>query len=179
MKLRARLIIKNYELESRRILLGYTQKEFADILGISVGLYSDLELIKKKPNEELAHMIALELETSVDILFPEGYKTLVEVFKKKYNSIQDYTPPLLQTSDHFLLIEQTDTKVTLNKIMSILTDKEKNIVELRNGINDKIPRTLEEIGKSLGVTRERVRQMEERAYEKMAKYKKKLNIEVV
>jgi RNA polymerase primary sigma factor len=44
-----------------------------------------------------------------------------------------------------------------------LPDRERQVVELRYGLDGEKPRTLEQVGKSLGVTRERVRQLEARA----------------
>jgi RNA polymerase primary sigma factor len=44
-----------------------------------------------------------------------------------------------------------------------LPDRERRVVELRYGLDGERPRTLEQVGKSLGVTRERVRQLEARA----------------
>jgi RNA polymerase sigma factor (sigma-70 family) len=41
-----------------------------------------------------------------------------------------------------------------------LTDRERQVVVLRYGLTDSEPKTLEEIGRRLGLTRERVRQIE-------------------
>ncbi len=44
-----------------------------------------------------------------------------------------------------------------------LPERERQVVELRYGLDGEKPRTLEQVGKTLGVTRERVRQLEARA----------------
>jgi RNA polymerase primary sigma factor len=51
--------------------------------------------------------------------------------------------------------------------MKILTDREQMVIKLRFGLDDGIPRSLEEIGRILGVTRERIRQVEEKALNKL------------
>jgi RNA polymerase primary sigma factor len=55
----------------------------------------------------------------------------------------------------------------LIKILASLTSRERQIITLRFGFEDDHDRTLEEIGKDLHVTRERVRQIEERALRKL------------
>ncbi len=48
-----------------------------------------------------------------------------------------------------------------------LTDREKEVVRLRFGLDDGRPRTLEEVGKQFGVTRERIRQIESKTLAKL------------
>ena len=50
-----------------------------------------------------------------------------------------------------------------------LTERERGILYLRFGMNDGTPRTLEEVGKHFGVTRERIRQIESKALKKLKK----------
>ncbi|MBK7552843.1 MAG: sigma-70 family RNA polymerase sigma factor [Syntrophaceae bacterium] len=60
----------------------------------------------------------------------------------------------------------------LTEILHELTPREQEILSLRFGLADDEPRTLEEIGKKFGLTRERVRQIENRALEKIRKLEK-------
>ncbi|HVZ80931.1 MAG TPA: sigma-70 family RNA polymerase sigma factor [bacterium] len=55
----------------------------------------------------------------------------------------------------------------LMKLIQTLTDKEQKVILMRFGFNEDEPRTLEETGLSLGVTRERIRQIEEKALQKI------------
>jgi len=55
----------------------------------------------------------------------------------------------------------------LLKSMDILTEREQMILKLRFGFDDGRPRTLEEVGKVYNVTRERIRQIEEKALRKL------------
>jgi RNA polymerase primary sigma factor len=57
-------------------------------------------------------------------------------------------------------------------ILKDLTYKERKIIEMRTGLIDGINHTLEEVGKEFGVTRERIRQIEAKAYEKIRQYEK-------
>jgi RNA polymerase primary sigma factor len=45
-------------------------------------------------------------------------------------------------------------------VLDALPERERHVIELRYGLNDQRPRTLEEVGRAFGVTRERVRQIE-------------------
>ena len=51
-------------------------------------------------------------------------------------------------------------KDDLNKVLDSLPHRERKILELRYGLNGEHPRTLEQIGRRFGVTRERIRQIE-------------------
>lgn len=60
----------------------------------------------------------------------------------------------------------------LEDVLSELTPKERKILEMRNGLTDGINHTLEEVGKVFGVTRERIRQIEAKAHEKIRQHLK-------
>jgi RNA polymerase primary sigma factor len=56
---------------------------------------------------------------------------------------------------------------TLGDVLKNLSQREITIIQLRYGLNGEGPRTLEETGKFLGITRERVRQIQEKAIQKL------------
>tara|TARA_Y100001960_G_scaffold327236_1_gene413172 strand:- start:6840 stop:8366 length:1527 start_codon:yes stop_codon:yes gene_type:complete len=58
---------------------------------------------------------------------------------------------------------QSSMRSHIDTVLSQLNDRERKVLELRFGITDGKPRTLEEIGKDLSLTRERIRQIERKA----------------
>jgi RNA polymerase primary sigma factor len=67
-------------------------------------------------------------------------------------------------------VELTDQRLLreeIRKVLNQLTIRERQVIELRFGLLDDHDHTLEEVGKKLKVTRERVRQIEERAIRKL------------
>ena len=58
-------------------------------------------------------------------------------------------------------------KDDLAEIIKMLSDRERDVIKFRFGLNDGKPKTLEEIGQIFGVTRERIRQIELKALRKL------------
>jgi len=58
-------------------------------------------------------------------------------------------------------------KTELEDVLETLTDREENVLRLRFGLDDGRQRTLEDVGKVFGVTRERIRQIEAKALRKL------------
>ena len=60
----------------------------------------------------------------------------------------------------------------INEILDDLSPKERKILEMRHGLENGVMRTLEEVGREFGVTRERIRQIEAKALEKIRQHEK-------
>jgi len=68
-------------------------------------------------------------------------------------------------------------KCKIDEILSSLTKKEKEVIEMRFGLIDGVSRTLEEVGNMFDVTRERVRQIEQKAVRKLRHKNRKKKLE--
>ena len=65
----------------------------------------------------------------------------------------------------------------VKEILNDLSEKERRILEMRHGLNDGVTHTLEEVGQKFGVTRERIRQIEAKAHEKIRQHDKSKRLE--
>ena len=70
-------------------------------------------------------------------------------------------------SFEFSSIKQTDDSFSMEKLFDTLTEREKKVISLYFGFDQNKDLTLEEIGKELGLTKERIRQIKECALKKM------------
>ena len=81
-------------------------------------------------------------------------------------SLEDYIP-----DENYLSPENKTKNIMLklhiNKILKDLTPKEQKIIINRFGINGEIPKTLEQLGKEMGFSKERIRQIESIALRKL------------
>lgn len=92
--------------------------------------------------------------TSLNILIGEDEETELEEFIPSDSSVED-------------VVEQTFLRESLENVLSTLTPREEKILRLRFGFDDGIERTLEDVGKMFNVTRERIRQIENKALRKL------------
>ena len=67
-------------------------------------------------------------------------------------------------------VSETMRKEEIRDLLATLTYRERTVIELRFGLIDDHPRTLEEVGQEFGVTRERIRQIEAKTLAKLNSY---------
>jgi RNA polymerase primary sigma factor len=108
--------------------------------------------MKMAPEEVKVLRTASRLPVSLDDPLDEGYGE---------NTLEDFlsdtkAPNPAQTVDHHLLKER------LTEVLRCLAPRDREVIEYRFGLRDGHPRTLDEVAQILGVTRERVRQIEAR-----------------
>ena len=65
-------------------------------------------------------------------------------------------------------VEQRSLRETLEKLLGELTSREQEVLKARYGFEDDVEKTLEEVGQTFGVTRERIRQIESKALRKLS-----------
>jgi RNA polymerase primary sigma factor len=92
-----------------------------------------------------------------------------EIGSKDGNSLKD----VLEDTAVISPIEATALKrrkENINFLLSILTNQERSVIQLRFGLEDGEPLTLETIGNMFGLTRERIRQIEGSALKKLRRF---------
>lgn len=110
----------------------------------------EIALMLDKPIENVKHMLGLnERVTSVDVpLARDADKSLLDAIPDENNL------------DPLVLLQDDDVRDNLEQWLSQLTDKQREVVERRFGLHGYDVSTLEEVGNEIGVTRERVRQIQ-------------------
>ena len=76
--------------------------------------------------------------------------------------IEDQSAPAPSDAASYQLLKEQ-----INDVLHTLTDRERRVLQLRFGLEDGRSRTLEEVGREFGVTRERIRQIEAKALRKL------------
>lgn len=147
---------------------------------IPVHMFEDISKVKKAENEliqilhrrpsdnEIARQLCMTEDvvknirsymadtTSLDIQVGDEDDTTIGSF------VEDTT--MVSPNEAF---EQEELRAALSKVLKTLDDREAEVISMRFGLNGFPPMTLEAIGKKFGVTRERIRQIENKAMKKM------------
>jgi RNA polymerase primary sigma factor len=105
------------------------------------------------PVSKVKEIVKLSQETtSLDTIVDDGNLTrLADLIKDE------------SLAEPFELVFSMTLQDTIGEILSYLSEREMKIIQLRFGLTGEGPLTLEETGKLLGITRERVRQIQEKA----------------
>ena len=111
----------------------------------------------EKPVGEVKRMLGLnERVSSVDVsLGPDSDKTLLD-------TLTDDRP-----TDPCELLQDDDLSQSIDQWLSDLTDKQREVVVRRFGLRGHESSTLEEVGQEIGLTRERVRQIQVEALKRL------------
>ena len=117
----------------------------------------DVAELLDRPLESVKRMFGLNERTaSVDApIGRESERPLLDTLADEHNL------------DPSLLIQNDDVKEHIDSWLQQLTEKQRAVVELRFGLHDKDAATLEDVGAQLGVTRERVRQIQIEALKRL------------
>ncbi len=136
-----------------------TGRELQQSLGRDVTPKEIAEKLGDKTEEEVKNILNY-LQSPVSLETPvgdDGENSLGDM-------VEDRTEPTPEEAMN-ALVQQEEVK----ELLETLSDRERQVIRLRYGLDEEKPHTLEEIGEILGVTRERVRQIEARALEKLRK----------
>ena len=128
-------------------------------------------VLQREPSlEELAEACDMELEKVIDILKRDKNVVSLDTPIKddEDSSLVEFIPSDANFGDVVMHeIEQINLKEKINEVLEELSEQEQKVLRLRFGLDDDIPKTLEEIGRIFGVTRERIRQIEAKAIRKL------------
>ena len=126
------------------------------------------ELGRKPTYEELAYCMGITLEKLMMIKrISQKTKSLEDpVGEEDDSSYGDFVPDNENLNPEEYTANES-LKRELNNLLNNLSDREERVIKLRFGLIDGRTKTLEEVGKEFGVTRERIRQIEAKALRKL------------
>jgi RNA polymerase primary sigma factor len=140
------------------------------------------QLIQELGRDPLAEEIAAEMGIDVDKvrhiqkISQEVLSIETPIGDEDDSTLSDFIP-----DEHNATPSQLTARAMLRdlikEIMIDLTEREQQILKMRFGLEDGISHTLEEVGKAFGVTRERIRQIEAKALEKIREHSKAAALE--
>ncbi len=111
----------------------------------------------KMPVEKVKKIFKISLEpVSLETPIGEEDESHLGDFVEDKNAISP-----VESASYVMLKEQ------ISDVLSTLTEREDKVIKYRFGLIDGCPRTLEEVGRIFGVTRERIRQIEAKALRKL------------
>ncbi len=149
---------------------------------IPVHLHQRINFIKRK-KQELSNELQREpsLDELAEVCDMEPDK-IIEILKRDKNVVSLDTP-IKEDEDSSLVefipsdanlddvviheVEQKNLREKIDELLTGLNEQEQKVLRMRFGLDDDDPKTLEEIGKVFGVTRERIRQIEAKAIRKL------------
>lgn len=117
----------------------------------------DIAAVLDKPVEDVKRLLSLnERVTSVDVpLGRDADKSVLDAIPDENNT------------DPSELLQDSDVRLNISAWLSKLSDKQREVVERRFGLHGHDVSTLEDVGNQIGVTRERVRQIQIEALKRM------------
>jgi len=143
----------------------YIMEEVMRVKRMTRQLYQ--ELGREPTSENISERLGMTPERVNELIWAEKVFSLdAPLSEEEENTLGDILEDTrergpMELTDQHLLREE------IRKVLGQLTLRERQVIELRFGLIDDHDHTLEEVGKKLKVTRERVRQIEERAIRKL------------
>lgn len=136
-------------------------------------------LLRRPTKEEIANYLGITKEKVIEIINSDREVISLEGFKIGEDELS--VIETLENPEGTLIEDEVVDKLFFNSVMQevseVLSEKELHIVLEHNGIGMEEPMVLEKIGKELGLTKERVRQIEHEAYGKIRQRLHNMGIE--
>lgn len=126
------------------------------------------ELSREPSPEEVAERMQIPVEKvqSIQKIAQEPISLEQPVGEEEDSSLGDFVADQ-NALDPYEYTAKAKLREELDAVLAMLTDREERVLRLRFGLADGRIRTLEEVGKEFGVTRERIRQIESKALRKL------------
>lgn len=176
---------RNILIERNLRLVAHVAKKYSstnidqdDLISIgTIGLIKGINSFNMDKNIRLATYVARCIENEILMFLRTSKKVKAEVYLNepigKDKDDNEITLLEILENDDRSIEEEIDlklkTKKLFEKMKEVLKEREKNILELRFGLNGRAPKTQNEIAKMLGISRSYVSRIETKAINKLSK----------
>ena len=160
-------ITRSLEDQSRTIRLPANMAEL--LVKIKKATNTLIQELNRNPNDkEIANYLNIDIDKVQTVLDISQAVTSLDtpIDDDGETCMSDLIPDNNSNSPLDNLIKEANTKI-LNDVFDTIPEREADILRMRFGINVEKPMTLEEVGKHYGLTRERIRQLENKAIRKL------------
>lgn len=176
---------RNILIERNLRLVAHVAKKYSstnidqdDLISIgTIGLIKGINSFNMDKNIRLATYVARCIENEILMFLRTSKKTKAEIYLNepigKDKDDNEITLLEILENDDRSIEEEIDlklkTKKLFEKMKEVLKDREQSILEMRFGLNGKVPKTQNEIAKMLGISRSYVSRIETKAINKLSK----------
>lgn len=141
-----------------------SMQKVIEVIGISESQYRDAKLAEHR------YLVFTSLNQYVGM----GEESETELFEFVSNDyLEIFTSMPVEFSDPYELVERNVIRKNIDELLGRLKRREREILEYRFGLLDGNLRTLEEVGRLFGLTRERIRQIESKAIQRLRAFNDK------
>ena len=128
----------------------------------------EVELNREPSDEEVAVAVGISFEKlrELRMIRVEPVSLETPVGDQEDSQLADFIPDA-KAEDPASTAEDAAIQEAVAELLSTLSEREAKVIKLRYGLGNNRPHTLEEVGRELGVTRERIRQIESKTLAKL------------
>ncbi len=161
-----RLYMSTFASQKSISVPSYVAKLVRQLHAVSDDLYQELE--REPRNEEIADRMGISIDKLVELqsVSLDVSSLNARITQDSNNTLDEIVPDTTHVSAVSHIYEKSVSAV-LREAMQSLNAREQEILIRHNGLGDAAPESLEAISEDFGISRERVRQIEKRAIEKL------------
>lgn len=170
----------NWHFRSARLEAGYSRVRLANETGISKPAMESYERLRAFPCLNTAEKIASTIGRKKEEIFPEYLREMIKevrIIRENYSrdfannatSLDDISEEEILVSEDNIIedINYAELKRRFESVLNLLADKHRKVIKMRFGLEDGHCYSLKETGIALGLTKERIRQIQIKAMRKL------------
>lgn len=142
----------------------YIQRELKKYMQVSEELSKQLD--RPPSHQEIAEEMDVSMDKLHNILQHTQFLTSIDEDSEEKTSIIEKISSE-QEDDPSVITQESDTNINISRWINQLDELQRRVIVLRYGLEDENPHTLEDTAETLNITREKVRQIQMKAMQKL------------